>query len=173
MAGEVSSAEAARALRLTAQAVGQWAKRSGAPVRIDGTHVWIKDPAFFRWREEELCRQAVAGKKKEIERSQPTDGKDANPVARKLEADARKAEIEVELLERSVIRVTDADAAAVSLLTDLRAKLIPFPRTASPKLVGAKTIQELEQRLDVEVQRLMELLATPHEFADMELDEAA
>jgi len=156
----VSATELARRLAITAQSLGMWAKRPGAPVRVDGRRVWCRDGEFQRWREQELSRQAVdaatRGMREQLDALQGGD-----PMIRKLRADARKAEIEVELLERSAVRLEEASAVAEKLCTDLRAVLVPFPRTAAPKLLGAKTVVELEQRLHREVVRLMEILAAP------------
>ena len=58
--GEIPSAEAAKRLCVTQQALGMWTNRPGAPVRRDGTRVWVRWPEFMRWREQELVRVAVA-----------------------------------------------------------------------------------------------------------------
>jgi hypothetical protein len=158
--GEVLASHAAERLGLTAQSIGQWTAKPDAPVRREGTRVFVRWPAFARWREQELCKQAAteatAGMRKQLDAAQGGD-----PMGRKLKADARKAEIEVEFLERSALRVEDALQHTEKLLTDLRAGLVPFPRTAAPKLIGAKTVIELEQRLHKEVVRLMEGLSSP------------
>lgn len=173
--GEILLAEAARKLELTSQGVGQFAAKPGAPVRKAGARVYVRWPEFMRWREQELCRQAVAEATKtlreQLDRATGTPGGD--PMLRKMTADARKAEIDVELLERSVIKVADAESVIEKLLTDLRAQLIPFPRTAAPKLLGAKTIHELEQRLDSEVQRVMEVMANPPAVGEADQANAA
>ena len=158
--GEVLASEVAERLGLTAQAIGQWTIKPGAPVRRDGTRVYVRYPEFARWREQELARQAAdeatRGLRQQLERIQEGD-----PAFRKLQGEARKIEIEVELLERSVVRTEDALAQVDKLLTDLRAALVPFPRTAASKLVGAKSVIEMEQRLHGEVVRLMDTLAAP------------
>lgn len=129
-------------------------------MRKDGARVWLKWPAFARWREQELVKQgqteATAAMRKQLDAAQGGD-----PIGRKQRADARKAEIEVELLERSSVRIEEAAAVTEKVYTDLRAGLVPFPRTAAPKLIGAKTVIEMEQRLDAEVRRLMETLSAP------------
>jgi hypothetical protein len=137
-----------------------WAKRPGAPARVDGKRVWVQWPAFARWREEELCRQRVEEATKAL-RAQLDARQEGDPLMRKLEGEARKIEIEVEMLERSRVKVEDADAVVAKMLTDLRAAMLPFPRVAAPRLLGAKTVQELEQRLHGLVVRLMETLAAP------------
>lgn len=160
MLGEVSATEAAKHLGITAQSLGMWAKRPGAPARVDGKRVWVQWPSFARWREEELCRQRVDEATKAL-RAQLDARQGGDPMMRKLEGEARKIEIEVELLERSVVAIEDADAVVAKLVTDLRAAILPFPRVAAPRLLGAKTVVELEQRLQTQVGRLLEQLSAP------------
>jgi hypothetical protein len=158
--GEILASDVAERLGLTAQAIGQWTIKPGAPVRRDGTRVYVRYPEFARWREQELARQAAEdatrGLRQQLERIQEGD-----PAFRKLQGEARKIEIEVELLERSVVRTEDALGQVEKLLTDLRAALVPFPRTAASKLIGAKSVLDMEQRLHAEVVRLMDTLAAP------------
>lgn len=170
--GEISASEAAERLGITANAVGQWTVKPGAPARKEGTRSFVQWPAFARWREQELCKQAAAeateGMRRQLDAAQGGD-----PMRRKLKADARKAEIEVELLERSAIPVEDALHHTEKLLTALRAGLVPFPRTAAPKLIGAKTVVDLEQRLHREMVRLMDALSAPTFGIDAAAEEAA
>ena len=107
-------------------------------------------------RPRQAADEATRGLRQQLERLH-----DGDPAFRKLQGEARKVEIEVELLERSVIRTEDAVAIVEKLLTDLRAALVPFPRVAASKLLGAKTVIDLEQRLHREVVRLMDALTSP------------
>lgn len=150
----------ARRLAITAQGLGMWTKRPGAPVRIVGRRVWVRDGEFQRWREQELARQAVDEATRAM-RQQLEAIQGGDPMVRKMRADARKAEIEVELLERSAVHVEEAVEIISKTLTDLRSVMVPFPRVAAPKLLGCKTVIELEQALHREVVRMMELLAAP------------
>lgn len=158
--GEILASQAAEFMGLTAQAVGQWTAKPDAPVRRTGTRVFVRWPAFARWREQELCRQAAHEATAQM-RKQLDAKSGGDPMHRRMIADARKAEIEVEQLERSMVRVEDAAAVTEKLLTDLRAALVPFPRTAAAKLIGAKSVIEMEQRLHREVVRIMNVLASP------------
>lgn len=157
--GEVSATECARHLALTQQAVGMWASRPGAPVRKSGTRVWIRFQDFARWREQELIRTETEKLRTQIAEATAVDG--GHPAMRKLMAEARKAEIEVALLERSVVRVDEALGEMERVFTELRNGLLPFPRIAAPKAITAKTIIEMERVLEVEVHRLMDILAHP------------
>lgn len=173
--GELLASDAAKRLEITKQSVGLWASKVGAPVRRDGNRVYVRWPDFMRWREEQLCRSAVeeATKKLRAQLEAASGSKGGDPGQRLLEANARKAELDVAALEASMVRVVDAEAVVEKVFSDLRSQLIPFPRTAAPKLLGAKTLQDLESRLDTEVHRLMELLAGPVEMVGSEQSEAA
>ena len=151
--------EAARRLAVTHQSVGQWAAKVGAPVRRDGARIYVRWPDFMRWREQEMCKQAVAEATKALREQLERNDEGGDPFRRKALADAQKAEIDVAERLRTVISVDEAEAVVVQMLTDLRAQLMPFPRTAAPKLLGAKSLQELEARLDVETARLMGVLS--------------
>ena len=151
---------AADRLGLTRQAIGQWAAKPGAPVESNGGVTVVLWPAFARWREGELCRvhaeEATASMRRQLDATQSGD-----TLTRKLRADARKAEIEVELLERSVVKVSEVEQVIAELLNALRAALVSIPRTWAAKLIGAKTVVDMEQRLHVENVRLMGHLSAP------------
>ncbi|MCZ8012019.1 MAG: hypothetical protein ACK5N1_01240 [Gemmatimonas sp.] len=87
--GEISAAEMAQRLAMTPQAIGLWCKRPGAPVRVDGTRVWVADGPFQRWREKELVAQAL---------------KDLAPGVSLEEARTRKALAEAEIIEIEVAK---------------------------------------------------------------------
>lgn len=141
------------------------------PTRMKGKVMQYEQPACavnLRKRDYE------AGRKDEREKYAKKNGEEGSgdPMRRKLVADARKAEIEVELLERSVVRVDEAVEEVSRVFEDLRNGLIPFPRTAAPKAIAAKTIIEMEQILEAEVHRLMDILSTPPTFDEPELEAA-
>jgi hypothetical protein len=151
----VDVSQVASLLNLTPRRVQQLAKEGVIP-----------KPERGRYQIAGCVRGYIAYLQKSVETAtnkarQPLLADLASQQARKMAADARKSEIEVELLERTMIRVGEADAVVAKLLTDLRAAMMPFPRVAAPKLLGAKSVQELEQRLHLQVVRMMEGLAAP------------
>ena len=81
--GEISAAEMAKRLEMTPQSLGMWCKRPGAPVRVEGTRVWVHAASFLRWRERMLVEQAL---------------KDLAPGATLEEARTRKALGEAKLI---------------------------------------------------------------------------
>jgi len=160
--GEISASAAARQMHLSAQAVGIWCAKPGAPVRREGARVIVQWPELMRWRERELCRQAVD---EALRKVKPAVG-DGHWADRKGEADARRAELDVARMESSMVLVDEAASVTERIFADLRAKLMPFARTVSPTLLGAKTIVEMEQRLHPAIARLMRTLSAVGEPVD-------
>lgn len=157
MTGEtITAAECARRLGLTAQAVGLWTSKAGAPCTKETDRVMIRWPDFARWREDQLVSTAVEALRARLAKA---SGGEGDPISRRALAEARRAEIEVAQLEASVVPVEEARRAFAERLTALRGVLLAFPRTAAPKIVGAKTIGDVEARLEAEIRRCMEQLA--------------
>lgn len=149
---EVSATTAAERLGLTAQSLGMWCRRPGAPVRIDGRRVWVQWPAFARWREQELARQAVADATKKL-RAQLEAKPDGDPVARKLEADARLAELRAQKMAGALAPVAAMDDA-VQQLAQATANALRGVRRFVPDVVAAGTPAEasaLLQRIEAEL----------------------
>lgn len=133
------------------------------PTRIRGKVTEYKQPdCAINLRKREVDR-AVAELK---ERSGPDDSQ-----SRLDRAKARRAEIETELLEKSVVRVDHATQVVDKLLTALRAQLVPFAKRWAPELIGAKTIVEMEQRVDRAIVQTMQVLSAPS-LADSSTDDA-
>lgn len=173
VAREILAAEAHRRLGLTAQAIGMWARRPGAPVRVDGRKVWLRWPDFARWREQELAKQAVeeATAKLRAQIATMNGGQVMTAGERIQQANARLLEMDVAQRERESITVEEAAAATSKVFSELRARLLPFPRTWAPKLITAKTIIEMEKRLDAAIARTMEVLAEPTEWDSTEQEQ--
>ena len=153
----VTTGEAGRRLGVTPQALGQWAMRPYAPVRLVGTRREYQWPAFPRWREQELARQAV----REVE---PRDIEAAR--CRKVAAEARLAELELALAERTQIPIEEAAHAFEAALSHLRSQLVTLPQRWAPDLVGLPTIPAVTVVLERVVAALMGTLSG-------RLDEAA
>jgi hypothetical protein len=164
--GEITAADAARHLHISKQGVGLWLKRPGCPVRWAGTRAYVRTPDFFRWREAELCRQAVEEATSPLRRQ--LDGLQAgSPAARKLAAEARLVELDVEERERSMVRVDEVLPLVNRLLTTLKKKLLAVSTDWAPALVGAQSIDDLTVRLHrLVIAELLPKLATPTALAD-------
>jgi hypothetical protein len=141
--GEITLTDAANRLHMTQQGLGQWTARPGAPIRKDGTRVWVQWPAFMRWREQELVRVAV---------------KDANPGdldsarTRKANAEAELAEIEVAKARGEVVSVADYEAALARVLDRLTARLRALPVRLAHLGSDAEAAAEAEaERIVVEL----------------------
>lgn len=104
---------------MTANAVGMWASRPGAPVRKAGNRVWVQWPAFARWREQELVKQAKA----EVA---PTVSLD-EARTRKALAEAELAEMELAVRRGDFVAVSDYEAALARVLDRLMARLRAMP----------------------------------------------
>lgn len=156
-AGEITASQAAERLGLTKQAIGLWTAKPGAPVRKTGTSVFVRWPDFARWREQEL----VDGAKKAAPQGTFAE--------RRAEADARAAEIQVELRELElaerrgeVVAVADYEAALATILDRLTARLRAMPVRLSH--LGP----EIEAAAEAEAERVVEEL---HVWDDDVVDE--
>lgn len=119
---EILAHVAAERLGLTKQAIGQWCAKPGAPVRKAGTRVMVRWPDFARWREQELLSKA--------KKDTPT----GSFAERKLMAEARSAEIDVERGELALARerseslgIDDYETAIGTILDRLSARLRAMP----------------------------------------------
>lgn len=142
--GEILASQAAERLGLTKQAIGIWTAKPGAPVRREGTRVFVRWPDFARWREQEL----VAGAKREVPAG--------SFLERRQEAEARSAEIRAELDEIALaekrgesIAVGDYEAALATIIDRLTARL-----RAMPVRLG-RLGSEVEQAAEGEVERIV------------------
>ena len=146
----VTQAEAARRVGITPQAIGLWGTRVGAPCVLEKGKRMYCWPDFPRWREAELARQVRAD-------STPEDSEEAK--RRLTTAQARKAEMEVAVLEGQLVAVEDVVRETGELLDGLRANLLAFTSRHAHELVGCKTIAEVTVRLEPAVHALMAVLS--------------
>jgi phage terminase Nu1 subunit (DNA packaging protein) len=153
-ASEISAAEAARRLGMTATAVGQWCNRPGAPVRRQGQKAMVRWPDFARWREQELVRQAKA----EVA---PTVSLD-EARTRKALAEAELAEMDLAKQRGEFVAVAAYEAALARVLDRLTARLRAMPVRVSH--LGPET----EAATEAEVEAVIIELS---QFADDVIDE--
>lgn len=151
MADWVRAEEAARRLGMTAQAMGQWAIRPGAPVRLVGRRREYQWPAFPRWRERELTRQAR-------DEARPRDRNEAEE--RLAAARAQLAEIELEEKRGSVCTRDQYDAAVGAVYERVRAQALALGPKWGPRCVGLRTIPEAVARLEEAARELLHELQT-------------
>ena len=88
-----------------------------------------------------------------IKEAEPKDLFEAE--LRKAAADARLAEIKVAREEGQLVTIEDSARLVEGLLSDLRAQLITLPQRVAPSLVGAKTVVEVQTRLDQAIAEMM------------------
>lgn len=118
-ADELSVSEVAEKLGISYQAVGVWAAKPGAPTRSVGTKVWLKWPAFARWREQQMVETARR-------EASPTVSLD-EARTRKALAEAELAEIELAKARGAVVALSDYEAALGRILDRLSARLRALP----------------------------------------------
>lgn len=139
-------AAAARVLGITAQAVGMWAARPGAPVHREGGRAWLIWPDFPRWRERELLAQVRA-------ESKPKSRDDAEK--RLAAAKAELAELELEEKRGTLARRSDVEAAVRGDYERVRARLLSLPAKAAPALVGMKRAVDIQLALEGYVEEVV------------------
>lgn len=129
--------------------------RPGAPARADGTNVHIQWPAFARWREQELVRQAK-------EEAAPLSLIEAQ--TRRAVAQAKGAELDLAEREGQLVTVADYETALGRLLDRLMARLRAVP------VRMAHHGPEIEAALEREVEAMIVELSA---FDEDVLEEAA
>lgn len=124
---------------MTAQALGVWAVRPDAPVRLRGRRREYQWPAFPRWRERELTRQAR-------DEARPKDRNEAEE--RLASAKAQLAEVELEEAKHNTCTREQHEAAVGALLERVRAQALSLGPKWGPRCVGLKTTPEAVARLE-------------------------
>lgn len=159
---EILASEAARRLGLTQQSLGMWATRSDAPARKSGRRVFVRWPAFARWREEQLVAAALPGDMDALR-------------ARKLAAEASLAEMELARQQGQAIAIKDYEAAIgafasrfVSLVRALPVRLAHLGKTVEAEADAEveRMITELHQMDDDVLPDPADEEATPGTAAD-------
>lgn len=126
------------------------------PTRSKSGKVVYPFPECLRWYVDYKVQAAVSA-------LEPEDSEEAK--RRLTTAQARKAEIEVELLEGRLVTIEDATREVTAMLDGLRSNLLAFPAKHAHRLVGCKTIAEVTLKLEPAVHELMTVLASDEEAA--------
>lgn len=114
--------EAAERLGISAQALGMWMKRPGAPVEVAGKKSYCLWPDFPRWREKELDKQARAESRQE---DRPTELNDA--IRRRAIAEAVIAELAAAEKERTLLHVGVHEEVVGTFCDRMRGALVNMP----------------------------------------------
>ena len=149
---EIPQAEAARRLWMSAQALGVWAKRPGAPVVLRKGKPFCVWPDFPKWRDQELDRAA-----REDARGKPESLSEAEQ--RYESARAEKLELDVERMRGNLVTVDEATKAMEEKLALLRSALVTLPQRIAPVVLGCKTLAEVTAKLDAAVSEAMTSIA--------------
>lgn len=148
--GWISASDAAKALRMTPQSLSAWTKRPDAPVRVEGTRVWVRDPDFFRWREQQLVKTAV-------EDAAPADFDEAR--ARKVAAEAQKVELELAQMRGQLVTVADFEKVIGDVFDRVRARVVALPGRLAPLVVGHDSLAEVVAAIEPVVAEVLSDLA--------------
>lgn len=144
--------QAAEALGISPQAVGQWASRPGAPAKQNRAGRWsLTWPDFARWREKELERNTR-------EDARPKDVSQSEAERRYEAARAEKLELEVQRLRGDVVTVDEAAAEVQAAYEQVRSQLVTLPQRWAPALLACKTLAQMTTRLDEAVREAMTAL---------------
>ncbi len=119
----LTAAGLARVLGVSDQAVSQW-KAAGAPFGADGR---VTQAEFRRWELAAVKAQAEA-------KAAPTSEDEAR--ARKLAAEAERAELALARERGQVVTVADAAAGLAAQCAELRAAVVAMPGRYAADLVG-------------------------------------
>lgn len=133
----ISGAEAGRRIGITAQSVGVWSTKQGAPVKLERGKVLYEWPKFPRWREAQLLAERHA---------KPVDIAEAQK--RKLAAEAEMAEMERDKMRGELVPVEAFDRVVTEIGTTLRAQLTAAAGRMASRTVGLKTLPESQQVWD-------------------------
>lgn len=79
--------------------------------------------------------------------------------ARKMAADAERSEMERDTMRGELVEVDVAVAMVADRLQTVRARLLNLPTKSAVKLAACRTREEVVDRLDAEVQELLEELS--------------
>ena len=139
--------EAAYRLGMTAQAIGIWATKSGAPVVMRRGRRWAQWPAFPEWYRQQISRPAA-----------PADLDEAK--ARKLAAEAELAEYQLAQARGEFIAVADLEAKIGPVFDVFRAKLLALPGRLAPEVVACRALPDARGLLERELATVLRELAT-------------
>lgn len=116
------------------------------PALSNGTKREYDWDACFEWYL--AMKQAAAA---------PQDLEEAK--ARKMAAEARLAELELERQEGRLVTVDDATKAVEAMLEQLRSQLQTLPQRWAPGVLGCKSLAEVTAKLDQAVTEAMTSLS--------------
>lgn len=145
----VSLPEFAADHAVTPRTVRNWVDR-GMPCRlVDGERRVVRSQAN-QWLRAYDREQAQATK-------QPAKLNASR--ARKLEAEARLVEMDLQEREGRLVPIEETRRVVSGLFTRLRAQMLPFPQRWAPQLAAAATITEAERLLTTGIHELMATLS--------------
>lgn len=150
---ELSRKELAELCRLSTRQIANL-EREGMP-HIARKNRKFYPPAAVVWYWERKVEEA-----REKSRRDAEAGPDRSARARKLEADARLAEITVAKLEGDLIPIDMHETRLGAILDGLRARIVSAPGVWAPRIVGVKSVRAAVRRLKPLSHELLDSLAS-------------
>lgn len=142
---EVTLAEAAKRLAMTAQGVGQWAdKAPGEWVRVKKTRRVLIWPGFMIWYRQRL---------QEASREKPADLADAQK--RKLSAEAEMAEMERDTMRGELVAVSEVRTQMRGIASTIRMQLLAVSGRYAARTVGLTTLPESQRVWDTAMRDIL------------------
>lgn len=135
--------EAARRLGMTSVSVGRIAERPGAPVLLKKSRRLCLWPEFPVWYRQQLVK----------ERERPASFEEAK--ARKLQAEAELAELELEARRGDVVPIVSFRDEVRDLVRRTRAQLLAIPGRYAPRTAGKASLIESQRAWDAAVRDIL------------------
>jgi len=145
---------------ISRQQVHNLLKKDGFPVLTVGGKRRVPVVDANRWYVQFKAEEA-------IRRLVPTNEDEAR--ARKLAAEARRAELELAKAEGELVTLDYLERQLEGLLQRLRAQLLAFPGKFAPRMAGLRSVPEAQSQLEAAIAELMGILSETGE--DRTLDE--
>ena len=146
----MSASEAGRRLGITAQAIGIWGAKNGAPVKLVTGKLLYQWPQFPRWREALI----------KTEREKPLDLAEAQK--RSATARAEMDEMERDKMREELVPRAEVRQHWSSGLATIRAQLLAVPGRFAVRTVGLKSLPESQRQWDVAVRDILADLERGH-----------
>lgn len=163
-AGKLSKREFAETFGISEKQIERYCQ-AGMPHRKEGAKVFLLMPEARVWYHKHL-------EAKGVEKGRPK-GKRDDYRDRQEAAAAEKAEIELAQLRNELMTVADFDRLVGDAFARVRARLTNLPPRVAGIVLGAKTIQEAQARIEPLVHEAMEELRRADDVPTSDEEDAA
>lgn len=161
-AGKLSKREFAETFGISEKQIERYCQE-GMPHKKEGVKVFLLMPEARVWYHKHLVEKGE-------QRAKPK-GKRTDSVDRRLAAEAETAEIELAKLRNELMTVADYDRLIGDAFARVRARLTNLPPRIAGIVLGAKSIQEAQARIEPLVREAMEELRRADDVPTSDEDE--